>query len=71
MYQYKVKSNPGTEICMNILSETDDSLFVSIVTINDGYETERKETMPRRLFEICLNTAYLTEIPAQASAKSA
>jgi hypothetical protein len=64
MFQYKVKSNPGLETCMNILSETDESLYVHIVTIKDGYEVERKETMSRRLFETCMNTGYITEVPA-------
>jgi hypothetical protein len=72
MFQYKVKSHAGAEICMNVLSETDDSLYVHIVTIKDGYETEKKESMPRRLFETLLTTGYIIEIAAAMTrAKSA
>jgi hypothetical protein len=72
MFQYKVKSYAGSEICMNVLSETDESLYVHIVTIKDGYELEKKETMPRRLFETLLATGYLTEVEtAMTKAKSA
>lgn len=72
MFQYKVKSYEGSEICMNVLSETDETFYVHIVTIKDGYERETKESMPRRLFETLLATGYLTEIEgAAAKEKSA
>ncbi|MDR1315575.1 MAG: hypothetical protein LBK13_01770 [Spirochaetales bacterium] len=72
MFQYKVKSYTGSEICMNVLSETDDSLYVHIVTIRDGYEMETREPMARRLFETLLATGYLMEVEsAMTKAKSA
>ncbi|MDR1932548.1 MAG: hypothetical protein LBQ57_06990 [Spirochaetales bacterium] len=70
MFQYKVKAHTGSETCMNVLSETDDSLYVHIVTIKDGYEVEKKESMPRRLFESLLATGYISEVTA-ASVQSA
>jgi hypothetical protein len=70
MFQYKVKAHAGSEICMNVLSETDESLYVHIVTIKDGYESEKREAMPRRLFETLLATGYLSEVEA-AITKSA
>ncbi len=59
MFQYKVKSNPGAETFMNILSETEDLLYIHFVTFKEGYEVEKKETMPRKLFDSCLRTGYL------------
>ena len=64
MFQYRVKSHCGQEMCMNVLSETDDAFYVHIVTLKDGYEVEKKETMPRSLFQMLKTTGYITEIPA-------
>ena len=64
MFQYKVKTHAGSQMCMNVLSETDDSYFVHIVTTKDGYEVEKKVTMPRCLFEMLSATGYITEIPS-------
>jgi hypothetical protein len=47
---------------MNILAETEDQLFVHLVTFKEGYEVEKKETMPRKLFDTCLRTGYLTPL---------
>ena len=64
MFQYRVKTHAGSEMCMNVLSETDDSYYVHIVTTKDGYEIEKKETMSRHLFQMLAATGYITEIPA-------
>jgi hypothetical protein len=58
---------------MNILAESDETLDVHIVTFKDGYEVEKREIMPRRLFETCLRTGYLVELHngAIAAKKSA
>jgi hypothetical protein len=72
MFQYKVKTHAGSEVCMNVLSETDESLYVHIVTIKDGYEIEKETSMSRHLFEMLISTGYLTEIEAAGTrAKSA
>ena len=68
MFQYKIKSN--VQMCMNVLSETDDSFYVHIVTLKDGYELEKKVFMPRRLFETLLATGYI-EALAAANARPA
>lgn len=60
MYQYRVKSSPGTETYLNILSSNEDALEVLMVTFKDGYDVEKKETMSRGLFDTCLRTGYLT-----------
>jgi hypothetical protein len=64
MFQYRVQSLAGLQTCMNVLSETDEAFYVHIVTLKDGYEVERKESMPRRLFETLLATGYITEVSA-------
>ncbi|GAB4375531.1 MAG: hypothetical protein Kow009_10830 [Spirochaetales bacterium] len=72
MFQYKVKSHPGNETYMNILTETEEELYVHIVTLKEGYEVEKKETMSRKLFDTCLRTGYLTPLNISAfAAKSA
>jgi len=60
MFQYRVKSNPGTDTYLYIVSESDDDFEVLIVTLKDGYDLERRETMPKKLFDSCLRTGYLT-----------
>jgi len=55
---------------MDVLSETDDSFYVHIVTTKDGYEVEKNATMTRCLFEMLAATGYITAIPA-AGVKSA
>ena len=62
MFQYRIKSNE--HMCMNVLSETDESFFVHIVTIKDGYELEKKVSMPRRLLETLLATGYIEKLAA-------
>jgi len=68
MFQYKIKSNE--QMCMNVLSETDDSFYVHIITLRDGYEIEKKVSMSRRLFETLLSTGYIQKLSA-ANAKPA
>jgi len=68
MFQYKVKSNPGNETYMNILAETEDQLFIHIVTFKEGYEVEKKDTMPRKLFDTCIRTGYLTPLKSSVLA---
>jgi len=68
MFQYKVKSNPGNETYMNILAETEDQLYVYLVTFKEGYEVEKKEKMPRKLFDTCLRTGYLTPLSSSTLA---
>lgn len=63
MFHYKVKSNPGSETYLNILGETEELLDVHMVTFKDGYEVEKRETMTRRLFDSCLRTGYLEQLP--------
>lgn len=60
MFQYRVKSNPGADTYLDILGETDVDFEVLIVTLKDGYDLERRETMPKKLFESCLRTGYLS-----------
>jgi hypothetical protein len=69
MFQYKVKSNPGSETYLNILGETEELLDVQMVTFKDGYEVEKRETMTRRLFDSCLRTGYLERLQGAISVK--
>ena len=69
MFQYKVKSNSGSQTYLNILGETEELLDVHMVTFKDGYEVEKRETMTRRLFDSCLRTGYLEHLTAGAAAR--
>ncbi len=53
---------------MNILAETEDQLYVYLVTFKEGYEVEKKEKMPRKLFDTCLRTGYLTPLSSSTLA---
>ena len=73
MFQYRVKSNTGADTYLDILAESEDAFEVLIVTLKDGYDTEKRETMTKKLFESCLRTGYLSLLTDKAhiSRKSA
>jgi len=62
MKRYCVKSRPGKQEYIDILSENDEGYNVRLIMIVDGDEKIREEFMQRSLFEMCLNTGYMFEM---------
>jgi hypothetical protein len=58
---YTIKGTPGRKEILEILRESKDGYQVKITRDRSGWMEERKEFMPKALFESCLRTEYLKE----------
>ncbi|MDR2952455.1 MAG: hypothetical protein LBU82_04350 [Treponema sp.] len=67
MKRYNVKSQPGRLEYVDILEEKDDEYIVRFTRMKDGYEKVTEETITRHLFNMCLQTGYLTEMKPVSS----
>jgi hypothetical protein len=52
---------------IDILRETEEGFFIRLTRLSDGNEKITDEFMSRSLFDMCVKTGYLYELPAQAS----
>lgn len=66
MKQYRVQSTPDHVAVMEVLASTDCGLRVRIIRRYEGYETSEETHMEQHLFDLCLRTGYLTELPRAA-----
>lgn len=64
MKAYRIKGSQDRKEVLEILRESAEGYQVRIVRDRSGWLEEKKEFMPRELFETCLRTSYLTEMPA-------
>jgi len=62
MKRYYIKSQPGKEEYLDVLTETDDGYKIRLTKIGDGYEKIREEFINHHLFDICIKTGYLSEL---------
>jgi hypothetical protein len=62
MKRYYIKSQPGREEYLDVLTETDDGYKIRLTKIGDGYEKIREEFINRHLFDMCIKTGYLSEL---------
>ncbi|WP_028972616.1 hypothetical protein [Spirochaeta cellobiosiphila] len=61
MKLYEVKGkNPHKEY-LKVLGETKNGLEVLMIRIKEDYTSEKREILPKELFETCLRTQYLVE----------
>ncbi len=63
MKSYTLKSIGKKTDYMTILRELDDGFVVQIVRDLDGYEDKKTDYISKELFESCVRTGYLKEIP--------
>jgi len=68
MKRYSIKSIPGVTKYIDILKETDDEFLVRITRNNNGSIKTSEETIPRNLFNICVQTGYLNPITGISAA---
>lgn len=56
--EYRIKG--AGEQYLKVTRETNAGFSVIITRVESGWREERREFMPRSLFETCLRTDYLT-----------
>ena len=62
MKAYKVKGTVGRTEILEVLREKPEGYQVKITRNYSDWKEEKREFMPRELFETCLRTSYLTEV---------
>jgi hypothetical protein len=67
MKRYCIKCRTGRIEYIDILKEKKDGFFIRLTRLSDGNEKIIEEFLPRHLFDICLKTGYIYEIPHEAS----
>lgn len=63
MKAYSIKGTPDRKEILEILREQKDGYQVKITRDRSGWMEERNEFMPRDLFDTCIRTEYLKELP--------
>lgn len=64
MKSYAIKGTPGRKEILEVLRENKDGYQVKIIRDRSGWMEEKKEFMPKELFDTCIRTEYLTPITA-------
>jgi hypothetical protein len=67
MKRYCIKCRTGRIEYIDITRETEDGFFVRLTRLSDGNEKIIDEFMSRHLFDMCVKTGYIYEMPAQAN----
>jgi len=62
MKSYSIKGTAGRKEILEILKENKDGYQVKIIRDRSGWMEEKREFMPKELFETCLRTEYLKPI---------
>jgi len=71
MRRFTVKCRPDKLEYMDVLSETENGYNIRLTSIVDGDERVREEFMYSHLFEMCLTTGYISELPVEELSCSA
>jgi len=66
MKRYRIKAEPGRSAYLDIIAETEDGYQVRITREQDGYERITDTFLEHHLFNLCLSTEYISELPQQA-----
>lgn len=67
MKRYCVKCREGRLDYFDIISENEDGYKIRLTRISDGSEKIMEESMPRNLFDICVQTGYIFEMERTAA----
>lgn len=62
MKRYIIKTQSGKTEYIDILKEMDDSYIVRFTRNNDGNVRITEEIITKHLFNICIQTGYLSQI---------
>jgi hypothetical protein len=63
MKRYSIKTSPSQAAYFDILEEREDGFRVCITRNINGYEKVSNDFLNNHLFEMCLKTGYIREIP--------
>ena len=66
MKRYCVKCQTGKIEFFDIMAENDDGYTIRLTRLSDGNERTIIDTMPRHLFDICVQTGYIYELEGAA-----
>lgn len=64
MKSYSIKGTAGRKDILEVLRESKEGYQVKITRDRSGWMEEKKEFMPRELFDTCIRTEYLKPINA-------
>jgi hypothetical protein len=67
MKRYCIKCRTGRIEYIDMLRETEEGFFIRLTRLSDGNEKITEEFMTRHLFDMCLKTGYIYEIPVEVS----
>ena len=65
--RYCVKCRTDRVEYIDIIREIEDGYLIRLTRISDGNEKITEETMTRHLFNICLKTGFICELPANTA----
>ena len=67
---FSVRGSHGIEKSMSVYAEDGSTLMIRMVTKSPYGILESDETLTRELFESCLRTGFIREIPAAESLRT-
>jgi len=62
MKRYCINSRAGRLEYFDIISETDEAYKIRLTRLSDGDEKVIEESMPRDLFNMCIETGYIYKL---------
>jgi len=68
MKRYSIKCLPGNTEYIDILKETDGEYLVRFTRDSNGYTKTTEETITRHLFDICVQTGYISPMSESSAA---
>lgn len=71
MKRYHVKSVPGVTTVMEVLSRHSEEYRVRLTRRHGDWDEVEESVMTAELFQLCLRTGYIQEIPDAAAVQVA
>jgi hypothetical protein len=63
MKQFAIRSEGPQPSLLELIKETEGGFFVRIVHRHDDWDDVKEDFLPRELFDTCLRTGYIAEVP--------
>lgn len=62
---YSIKTIPGEVSYFSILEQTDTGYHIRLCHDKNGYQKVCEDFLANDMFELCLRTGYISEMPAE------
>jgi len=62
MKRYNLKCRDDRLEYIDVLKEDDETFFIRITRVIDGYEKTTEDTLSRHMFDMCLKTGHIYEL---------